>query len=205
MNRRAYKIPAHEQQRDQPLTSTVYVYAYVAFALAYLISTVILSLKALFVRKVLTSISRAEVAENTTTTIMVREMLAGGQRMVDYAQLGTLLPLTYIVTSVFLGSRILLDRSHAGAANTVWVVFTLIGIGASILLAVRGRDAARAAAKGDLDGLSTNDQAALAGERIARRLGMSLSLLALVVVFMTLNLWSIVTNLDTLLDLNYVL
>lgn len=187
------------------MTSTVYVYAYVAFALAYLISTVILSLKALFVRKVLTSISRAEVAENTTTTIMVREMLAGGQRMVDYAQLGTLLPLTYIVTSVFLGSRILLDRSHAGAANTVWVVFTLIGIGASILLAVRGRDAARAAAKGDLDGLSTNDQAALAGERIARRLGMSLSLLALVVVFMTLNLWSIVTNLDTLLDLNYVL
>ncbi len=187
------------------MTSTVYVYAYVAFALAYLVSAVALSLKALFVRKVLTSIGRAGDSDTTTTTVMVRETLAGGQRMVDYTQLATLLPLTYIVVSVFLGSRILLDHSHAGVANAVWIAFPLIGIGASILLAVRGRDAARAAAEGDLDGLSTSDQAALAGERLASRLGMSLGLLALVVVFTTLNLWSVATNLDTLLDLNYVL
>ena len=108
-------------------TSTTYIYAYIAFASVYLVASFTFVASAL---RVSTGLSRARQAmpapdATTPSPAAVGTLIDHGQRIVDYTQLATLLPLVYIVGSLFLGSVITRDTDLAQMVNVGWVSFTI--------------------------------------------------------------------------------
>lgn len=187
------------------MTSATYVYTYIAFALAYLVSGLILAIRGFRTSAALSKAGRSAPEHGVPALDLARSYVGHAQRLVDYTQLATLLPLGYIVGSVFLGSAILRNRDWAGIANTLWIAATLVAIGASIVLTTRAAKAGRALAEMDAEEAIIGERTADAAHKLASRLGVSTVLLVLVTVFTMLNLWSVIANISTLLELDYVL
>lgn len=187
-------------------SSTTYIYAYIAFAAVYLIASFTFVAAAL---RVSTGLSRTRQAEQPIDAAgsapAAGDVLGHGQRIVDYTQLATLLPLIYIVGSMFLGSVIVRDTDLARLINVGWIAFTLICGLASIALAVLGirESGAISSAPSLAEGLG--GKAADAVQRIGARLGVSAALLLLVAVFTLVNLWSIVSSLGDLKAVDFLL
>ncbi|MDO9557397.1 MAG: hypothetical protein Q7J82_07440 [Coriobacteriia bacterium] len=187
------------------MTSTTYVYTYIAFAVVYLGAALTLVVDALRMTTGLATAGRTTPTDNRPAFELARECVKHGQHMVDYTQLATLLPLAYIVGSIFLGSAVLRNQDWAAIANALWVTITTVAIGASIILAVRGAKETRALSRIDVGEAMVGERTSQASHKLASRLRTSTVLLVLVVAFTTLNLWSVVSGLNTLLGLNYVL
>lgn len=187
--------------------STTYIYAYIAFAAVYLVASFTFVAAAL---RVSTGLSRARQAAQPLDTAVLPSSTAGevldhGQRIVDYTQLATLLPLVYIVGSLFLGSMVVRDTDLARVVNIGWVAFTLICGLASIALAVMGIRESSAISNAPSLAQDIGGKASDALQRIGTRLGVSAALLLLVAVFTLVNLWSIVTSLSELKAVDFLL
>lgn len=186
-------------------SSSTYVYTYVVFAVVYLVSAIAFVVSAL---RVSSTLSRARTPMPTDAgmpahTGSATEYVSRSQRLVDYTQLATLLPLIYIVGSMFLGSLIL-NGQQPGFINVAWVVFTVVAAGAAVTFAVLGtRESMSLNGVGAM--AATNGRTADIFQRIGIRLGVSAALLLLVAVFTMLNLFSILGNIDTLLGIQYLL
>ena len=186
-------------------SSSTYVYTYVVFAVVYLVSSVAFVVSALRVSATL-SRSRTSVpteSEQQPARATAGEYVSRSQRLVDYTQLATMLPLVYIVGSMFLGSLIL-NSQGPRMINIVWVTFTIIAAGAAVTFAVLGtRESMSLGGVGAI--VASNSRAADVFQRIGIRLGVSAALLLLVAVFTMLNLLSILGNVDSLLGIQYML
>ena len=187
--------------------STTYIYAYIAFATVYLVASFTFVAAAL---RVSTGLSRARQVVQPSDAVALPasatgEVLGHGQRIVDYTQLATLLPLVYIVGSMFLGSVIVRDTDLARLINVGWVAFTLVCALASLALAVMGIRESNAISNAPSLAQDIGGTAADALQRIGARLGVSAALLLLVAVFMLVNLWSIVTSLSELKAVDFLL
>lgn len=187
--------------------STTYIYAYIAFAAVYLVASFTFVAAAL---RVSTGLSRARQAAQPSETAVLPASAAGevldhGQRIVDYTQLATLLPLVYIVGSLFLGSMIVRDTDLARVVNIGWVAFTLICGLASVALAVMGIRESNAISNAPSPAQEIGGKASDALQRIGTRLGVSAALLLLVALFTLVNLWSIVTSLSELRAVDFLL
>jgi len=187
--------------------STTYIYAYIAFAAVYLVASFTFVAAAL---RVSTGLSRARQAVQLADPAVLpsstaREVLDHGQRIVDYTQLATLLPLVYIVGSLFLGSMVVRDTDLARVVNIGWVAFTLICGLASVALAVMGIRESSAISNAPSLAQDIGSKASDALQRIGTRLGVSAALLLLVAVFTLVNLWSIVTSLSELKAVDFLL
>lgn len=188
-------------------SSSTYIYTYVIFAVVYLASSVAFVVNAV---RVSTALSRAheltdhpEQRHINRTSPAVGEVISHSQRLVDYTQLATLLPLVYVVGSMFLGSLILGGTHHA-SVNVGWVTLTVAATVASVAFVVLGlRESAKLNHLEDLAGATGNAADAL--QRIGLRLGVSAALLLLVAVFMTLNLYSILSGIQGLLGVQFLI
>lgn len=188
-------------------SSTTYIYAYIAFAAVYLVASFTFVAAAL---RVSTGLSRARQAARSSDVAALPassagEVLGHGQRIVDYTQLATLLPLVYIVGSMFLGSVIVRDTDLARLINVGWVAFTLICALASLALAAMGVRESGAISNAPTLAQDLGSKAADALQRIGARLGVSAALLLLVAVFTLVNLVSIVTSLSELKAVDFLL
>lgn len=182
--------------------SETYIYAYIAFALVYLVASFTFVASAL---RVSTGLSRARgsrIAEPVTPA-QVTLVIDHGQKIVDYTQMSTLLPLVYIVGSMFLGSVIGHDTSLVQVVNLLWVLFTVVCAIASVGLAVLG--IRESGAINHSGGGALPADAPEAVQRIGVRLGVSAALLLLVAVFTMLNLWSIISSLDSLSTIDFLI
>ncbi|MGB4593094.1 MAG: hypothetical protein WBI63_04870 [Coriobacteriia bacterium] len=186
-------------------SSSTYVYTYVVFAVVYLVSAIAFVVRAL---RVSATLSRARTPLPTDNQAPARaasttEYVSRSQRLVDYTQLATLLPLIYIVGSLFLGSLIL-NGQRPSFINVAWVAFTVLAAGAAVTFAVLGtRESMSLSGVGAM--AAANGRAADIFQRIGIRLGVSAALLLLVAVFTMLNLFSILGNMDALLGIPYLL
>jgi len=187
------------------VTSSTYVYTYIAFALVYLVSSLALTIRAYRASGAMSRAGSDADPEGNPTAELAFEYVDHGQRLIDIAQLAMLLPLAYIVGSIFLGSTILRDQSWAGTINSVWIGITFVAIAASILLAVKATKEAHALSEMDAESTVVGQQVVDATRKLASRLGISTTLLAMISLFILANLWSVLSNLDTLLNLDYVL
>ncbi|MDI6902039.1 MAG: hypothetical protein QMC79_10155 [Anaerosomatales bacterium] len=189
-------------------TSSTYVYTYVAFALVYLLSSVAFVVRSFRVSAALSQARQAVAAgESRGADMASAEQYVGhGQRLIDFAQLATLLPLVYIVGSMFLGSMLLRDSDAAALLNTVWILLTVAAAAASVAFTVFGLREARRIDEYDENAIAASGGAvADALQRLGVRLGVSSALLVLVAVFTALNLWSVLANLDRITSIDYVL
>lgn len=174
-------------------TTTTYIYAYIAFALVYLVGSAVSAMSALRMSLLL---SRARPADAVSrTAVPVGPMLGYGRRLVDCTQAATVLPLIYIVGSMFLGSLIARDPGVARVTNVVWVAFTLICAAASLMLGVLAFRAYRRMKPISAEALGTTSDAL---QRVGVRLGVSAALLLVVAVFTLLNVWSVIGDIGTL-------
>lgn len=187
------------------MTSSTYIYTYIAFALVCIVSDVTLVLKTIGASEHISKAGKTAAVDGHPILELAREYIGHGQRLVDYVQLATLLPLAYIVGSIFLGSAILRNQDWSGIANTLWIVITVLAMAASIILAARGTREVHALSKIDTDKAIADERVSNATHKLAGRLGISTTLLVLVTAFIALNLWSVMSNLNTLLNLDYVL
>ncbi len=187
-------------------TSTTYINAYIVFALVYLIASFAVVASAL---RVSTGLSRARSSgssgESEAPATSVGAVLDHGQKIVDYTQLATLLPLVYIVGSLFLGSIVTRDAELARTMNVGWIAFTAICGIASVMFAVLGIRESGAIGYGARLPRDPAGQTPEALQRVGTRLGVSAALLLLVAVFTILNLWSIVSSLDSLSAVDFLL
>ncbi|MCE5192240.1 MAG: hypothetical protein LLG08_10870, partial [Actinomycetia bacterium] len=110
-------------------SSSTYIYTYVIFAVIYVASSAAFVVNAI---RVSTTLSRtrgaanlAEVPASEASAPPVGEVISHSQRLVDYTQLAALLPLVYVVGSMFLGSLILRGSGHTGV-NLGWIAFTVV-------------------------------------------------------------------------------
>ena len=187
-------------------SSSTYIYAYVVFAVVYLASSIAFVLNAV---RVSTSLSRVRDLtgdpEQTSAEPgpVIREYVSHSQRLVDYTQLATLLPLVYVVGSMFLGSLILGGTGHSGV-NYGWIAFTVAATITSIAFAVLGmRESAKLGHLKDIDDARGSSADVL--QRIGVRLGVSAALLLLVSVFMLLNLFSVLSSIEGLLGVKFLI
>jgi quinol-cytochrome oxidoreductase complex cytochrome b subunit len=185
--------------------SDTYIYAYIVFACVYLVASFTFVASALRVSTGLSRARQSSAAVTGPTNGTVASVLSHGQRLIDYTQLSTLLPLVYIVGSMFLGSVIVRNTDLARTVNIAWIVFTVACAAASILLTVLGiRESGAIGGVSDLpERLAGRAPEAL--QRIGLRLGVSAALLLLVAVFTLLNLWSVISSVDTLSAVDFLL
>lgn len=181
-------------------TSETYVYAYIAFAFVYLLTSSTFVANALRVSTGLSKARRSADPDAAPSLSAVTAVVGHGQRIVDYTQLSTLLPLVYIVGSMFLGSVIAREVELARTINVIWIVFTAVCAASSILLAVLGIRESGAVQR--TEGLSQTSEAV---QRIGVRLSVSAALLLLVAVFTLLNLLSVISSLDALSSVDFLL
>jgi lysylphosphatidylglycerol synthetase-like protein (DUF2156 family) len=185
--------------------SVTYVYAYMAFAIVYLVGSIVSATSAL---RVSNGISHApHTAEDAApASAAIGDVIDHGRRLLDYTQVATLLPLVYIVGSMFLGSFIAKDTGLARSLNIIWVAFTLICAAAAVTLsalALREAQAMRSISGGTWSLGSGHTPEAL--QKVGMRLGVSAALLILVAVFIMLNLWSVAGNMGTLSSTGFLL
>ncbi|KUK47793.1 MAG: hypothetical protein XD74_1617 [Actinobacteria bacterium 66_15] len=185
--------------------SVTYIYAYMAFAVIYLVGSIVSATSAL---RVSNGISHApHTAEDAAPpSAVIGDAIGHGQRLLDYTQVATLLPLIYIVGSMFLGSFIAKDTGLARSFNVIWIAFTLICAAAAIILsilALREAQAMRSISGGTWSLGRGHTPEAL--QKVGLRLGVSAALLLLVAVFIMLNLWSVAGNMGTLSSTGFLL
>lgn len=186
--------------------SETYIFAYIAFAVVYLVASFAFVVNAL---RVSTGLSRARQAGVPSPDAPPMRVVAGiiehSQKLVDYTQMSTVLPLVYIVGSMFLGSWIIRDTGMVRMLNVGWIVFTMVCAVASVALTMLGiRESRAIGAISELpDQLSGRAPEAL--QKVGLRLGVSAALLLLVTVFTMLNLLSVLGSLDALVDIDYLL
>ncbi|MBN2247401.1 MAG: hypothetical protein JW733_01735 [Coriobacteriia bacterium] len=181
-------------------STTMYIYAYIAFALVYLIGSAISATSALRISLLL---SRSHSTDSgNVTPAPLGPVLGYGRRLVDCTQAATVLPLVYIVGSMFLGSLIARDPDAARAINVAWVVFTLVCAAASIVLAALALKAYRQMGPAYRQ---TSGAAPDALQRVGVRLGVSAALLLVVAAFTLLNAWSVVGDLGALQAVDFLL
>jgi len=181
-------------------STTTYIYAYVAFTLVYLVGSAIAATSALRVSLRLSHLGTA--GSKPVAPAQLGPVLDHGRRLVDSTQAATVLPLVYIVGSMFLGTLIAQNPDSARAINVVWVVFTLICAGASIVLAALALTAYR---RMKLASGTTAGNASEALQRVGLRLGVSAALLLVVAAFTLLNVWSVVGDLGALEAADFLL
>lgn len=181
-------------------STTTYIYAYVAFAIVYLVGSAIAAASALRISLML-SRPRPDGTESGATP-PVGTLLGHGRRLVDCTQAATVLPLVYIVGSMFLGSLIARNPDAARAINVLWVVFTLVCAAASILLAALAFKAHRQMAQASGQAASTSPDVL---QRVGVRLGVSAALLIVVAAFTLLNVWSVVGDFGALEAADFLL
>jgi quinol-cytochrome oxidoreductase complex cytochrome b subunit len=186
-------------------SSETYIYAYIAFASVYLVASAVFVVSALRVSTGLSRARQVPTSQGGQTNGPVTAVLGHSQRLTDYTQVSTLLPLVYIVGSMFLGSVIVRDTAAASTANVIWILFTVVCAVASVFLTVLGvRESGAIGPVAEV----TDQLAGRAPEAIQRagvRLGVSAALLLLVAVFTALNLWSVVSSLDVLRAVDFLL
>lgn len=187
-------------------TSDTYIFAYIGFAVVYLVASAAFVVNAL---RVSAGLSRARQSGTPSSDApspdLIARIIEHGQRLVDYTQVSTVLPIVYIVGSMFLGSVIVRDTTMARTVNISWVVFTVVCAVSSIVLTILGIHEARAiGAVSDLPD-QLPGRAPEAFQRVGLRLGVSAALLLLVAVFMMLNLMSVLGGIGTLLKTDYLL
>jgi hypothetical protein len=182
------------------------VYLYVLFAVVYLASSIAFVFNAL---RVSTSLSRTHSDLPSPGHVSTEpgpgtsEFIAHSQRLVDYTQLATLLPLVYVVVSMFLGSLILGGTGHA-TVNYGWIALTVAATLASVAFVVLGMRESKAL--GPVDALEgTNGRVNDTLQRIGMRLGVSAALLLLMSVFMVLNLYSVLSGMQNLLGAQFLI
>ncbi len=187
-------------------SASAYVYLYVLFAVVYLASSIAFVFNAL---RVSTSLSRTHSDLPSPGHVSTEpgpgtsEFIAHSQRLVDYTQLATLLPLVYVVVSMFLGSLILGGTGHA-TVNYGWIALTVAATLASVAFVVLGMRESKAL--GPVDALEgTNGRVNDTLQRIGMRLGVSAALLLLMSVFMVLNLYSVLSGMQNLLGAQFLI
>lgn len=183
--------------------SETYIYAYVAFASVYLITSFTFVANAMRVSAGLSKTKTAGISGEVSSRAAVTMVIDHGQKIVDYTQMSTLLPLVYIVGSMFLGSVIGRDTSLAAIVNPLWIAFTALCAIASVGLAVLG--IRESGAINHSPDIALPADAPESVQRIGVRLGVSAALLLLVAVFTMLNLWSIISSLDKLSTIHFLL
>ncbi|MBN1192525.1 MAG: hypothetical protein JXA36_02355 [Coriobacteriia bacterium] len=186
-------------------TSDMYIYAYIAFAAVYLAASCAVVASAFRASAGLSRSHQTTTSQEPSPAVNVNAVVCHGQKIVDYTQFATLLPLVYIVGSIFLGSVITRDVSLTRVVNVGWVVFTVVCAVASVIFAALGIRESGAinhtvGIPADASGRSPE-----ALQRIGVRLGISAALLLLVAVFTLLNLWSVVSSLETLTTMDFLL
>lgn len=184
-------------------TSATYIYAYIVFASVYLVASFTFVASAFRVSSGLSRASRSTRYEAEAPQASVGAVVDHGQRIVDYTQLATLLPVVYIVGSMFLGSIITRNITMARTINVGWIAFTVFCAVTSIVLAVLG--IRESGVVNHSAPLAYSGRTPEALQRIGLRLGVSAALLLLVAVFTMLNLWAIITSLDALSKVNFLL
>lgn len=184
-------------------TSETYIYAYIAFALVYLVASFTFVASAL---RVSTGLSRTRKTSSIggDSPAAASIVIGHGQKIVDYTQLSTLLPLVYIVGSMFLGGVIARNVDLARPVNIAWIAFTVACAVTAVVLATLGirESGAISQTPGVTELVSQTPEAV---QRIGIRLGVSAALLLLVTVFTMLNLWSIIMSLDVLSTVDFLL
>lgn len=189
-------------------SSSTYIYLYVAFAVVYMASSLSFVFTAL---RVSTALSRAhdpvvtpeENAFRPGPGPEVGAFIAHSQRLIDYTQLATLLPLGYVVGSMFLGSLILGGSGHV-AVNFGWIALTVLAMGAAVAFSVLGSRESRALGTPKVPiGTTARSNAIL--QRIGMRLGVSAAMLVLMTVFMLLNLYSVLSGMQDLLGAQFLI
>ncbi len=187
-------------------TSTTYINAYIAFAFVYLLASLAFATSALRVSAGLSRTRPTGSSDDTEASAApIGVVLDHGRKIVDYTQLATLLPLVYIVGSLFLGSIVTRDTDLARTMNAGWIAFTAMCGAASIAFAVLGIRESGSIGHGARLPRDPAGRIPEALQREGTRLGVSAALLLLVAVFTMLNLWSIVSSLESLSAVDYLL
>ncbi len=181
-------------------STSTYIYAYIAFAVVYLAGSAIAGWSAL---RISLALSRPDQAPpESPDAAPLASVLSAGRRLIDCTQAATVLPLVYIVGSMFLGSLVARNADVARAINVGWVVFTLVCAAASVMLAAF---AIRAYRKVRPASGQSAASASDAMQRIGVRLGVSAALLIVVAAFTLLNAWSVVGDLGVLKAADFLL
>lgn len=185
-------------------SQAIYVYAYVVFAVVYLMSCAAFVGNALRLARPLVAMRRTVTAapQPVERAGAVRELIDRSQRLVDYTQLATLLPILYIAGGALLGT--LITRSGGSRyIGLAWLTFTIVAAAAALLfavLALRLSSGVMPANLAEPSGVTTETL-----NRIGIRLGASAALMLLVAVFTVLNLYTILTNVDVFGSAEYLL
>jgi hypothetical protein len=187
-------------------SSSAFIYLYVVFAVVYMASSIAFVFNAL---RVSTSLSRVRNAVPEADHARrepgsgISDCISHSQRLVDYTQLATLLPLVYVVGSMFLGSLILGGTGHK-TVNLGWIALTVLATIASVAFVALGiRESIALGKLDELEGTSGRANDVL--QRIGMRLGVSAALLLLMTVFMVLNLYSVLAGMEELLGASFLI
>ncbi len=185
--------------------SETYIYAYIVFAAVYVLVSLALFATAMRVSPGLSRNRQPTTIIDEEHARQALDVVAHGQRLIDYTQLATLLPLAYIVGSMALGSIIVQGPSLARPVNVAWVALTAVcAISALLFTALAIHHGGRIGRTSEIPD-ELPDPVPQALQRLGLRLGVSAALLLLVAVFMVLNLWSIIESLDTLPLVDFML
>lgn len=182
-------------------SSMTYVYAYVAFACIYVVGSIVLA------RSTITASSKlsrraADSDEQAHRMSGPDPALGHGRRLIDYTQAATALPLIYIVSSVLLGSFAARNPGGAGIINIGWIALTLVCGAASILLAIVAyRESAQLKTRAGA-GTTAADESL---QKIGLQLGVSTALLLLIAAFTLLNVWSVISDIEALKAVDFLL
>ncbi len=187
-------------------SSSAYIYLYVAFAVVYMAS----SLASIFnAFRVSTAISRARDLVLATEEAPrepgpeIGAFISRSQRLIDYTQLATLLPLAYVAGSMLLGSLILGGSGHV-VVNYGWIALTVLATGASVAFTILGARESHALGTPSVP-ISTTAHSNAILERIGMRLGVSAAMLVLTTIFMLLNLYSVLSGMQDLLGAQFLI
>lgn len=187
-------------------SSSAYIYLYLAFAVVYMLSSLTFVFNAFRVSTLLSRTHDLVLATDETPREPgpeIRTFISHSQRLIDYTQLATLLPLAYVVGSMFLGSLILGGSGHT-AVNYGWIALTVLATGASVAFAVLGARESRALGTPNAS-LGTTARTNDALQRVSMRLGVSASMLVLMTVFMLLNLYAVLSGMQDLLGAQFLI
>ncbi|HZL05683.1 MAG TPA: hypothetical protein VFE45_09745 [Coriobacteriia bacterium] len=185
-------------------SQAIYLYAYVVFAVVYIMSCAAFVGNALRLARPLVDLRRTVAASPPPAehSNAARELIDRSQRLVGYTQLATLLPILYIVGGALLGT--LITRSGgSGLVSVAWLTFTVVTAAAALLFAVLALRMSSGLAPEELRDPSGVTTEAL--NRIGIRLGVSAALMLLMAVFTLLNLYTILSNADLFQAAEYVL
>jgi len=177
------------------MSTRAYLYSYILFAAVYALAGIFILIRDLALSR------RLRHATDTPDAPVVGHEHT--LRMADHTLRATLLPLLYVVCSLFLGSLILRNRATAQHANTLWALVTVVATLAVLVLVLRTpRRHAPPELLAEARPAASDSATTL---HAGTRLRLSTALLALVVTFVVLNTWVVLGQFQQLLQTKYVL